>query len=116
LSLKRYLPAANRIAQAFPDLLAGQDLDPCICCSFLAETEQGDVWLFVAMHESAIAHLDSYISARVLSRLSRAFHGHLVTFSQKDGLRYAVLLSPSRDFSQSSEPLEIPTDAAHLMM
>lgn len=105
MSVKRYLPAAVNIAQGFADILVKQGLDPCICCYFLTETERGDVWLFVTMQENSLDHLESYISSGVLSHLSEAFHGHLVTYSQTDGLRYAVLLSPSRNFYLESRTL-----------
>ena len=96
MSANRYLPAAQEVAQAIPGILAGQNLDPLISRFVLTETEQGDAWLFVVMDDSIFENLESYAATSVLSQLSTALHGHPVVFSNSYGLRYAVLLSPSK--------------------
>ena len=96
MSANRYLPAAQNIANAIPGILAEQGLNPLISRFVLTETEQGDAWLFVVMDDSVLEFLESYTSTSVLSNLSAALHGHLVLFSNSYGLRYAVLLSPSK--------------------
>ena len=96
MSANRYLPAAQNIAQAIPGILAEQGLDPLISRFVLTETERGDAWLFVVMDDSVSEFLASYAATSVLSHLSTALHGHRVMFSNSYGLRYAVLLSPSK--------------------
>ena len=94
----RYLPAAQSVAQAIPCLLADQGLDPLRISRFvLTETERGNAWLFVVMDDSVLEFLDSYSAPRVLSYLSSALQGHIVKFSNSYGLRYAVLLSQTRN-------------------
>jgi hypothetical protein len=97
LSADRYLPAAQNVAQAIPGILAEQGLDPLISRFVLTETEHGDAWLFVVMDDSVLESLESYAATSVLSHLSAALHGHLVVFSNSYGLRYAILLSPSKN-------------------
>jgi hypothetical protein len=95
LSANRYLPAAENIAHVIPGILAEQGLDPLISRFVLTETEKGDAWLFVVMDDSMLISLESYTTTSVLSHISAALHGHHVLCSSSDGLRYAVLLSPS---------------------
>lgn len=97
MSANRYLPAAQNVAQAFPGILVEQGLDPLISRFILTETEPGDAWLFVVLDDSVFEFLESYSAASVLSHLSTALHGHRVLFSNSLGLRYAVLLSPSKN-------------------
>ena len=97
MSVQRYLPAAQMVAQAIPDILVEQGLEPFISRYVLTETAHGDAWLFVVMDDSALEFLDAYAAKSVVSSLSRAFHGHPVLFSNSYGLRYAVLLSPSKN-------------------
>ena len=94
MSVHRYLPAAQNIAQAIPGILAEQGLEPFISRYVLTETARGDAWLFVVMDDSVLEFLESYSANSVISSLSKAFHGHPVLFSNSYGLRYAVLLSP----------------------
>jgi len=101
MSARRYLPAAQAVAQAIPGILAEQGLDPLIRRFVLTETEQGDAWLFLVMDDSISEALESYAATNVLSHLSTALRGHLVLFSNSYGLRYAVLLS-SPDVVKSS--------------
>jgi hypothetical protein len=95
LSVKRYLTAAQNVAQSIPELLIEQGLKPEINCYFLTETAQGAVWLFVVMDNCVLDFLEAYTEKNVLSHLSAALHGHPVMYSSRDGLRYAVLLSPT---------------------
>ena len=97
MSANRYLPAAQNIAQAMPGILAKQGLDPLISRFVLTETEGGNAWLFVVMDDSISEFLESYAATSVLSHLSAALHGHPVIFSNSQGLRYAVLLNPSKN-------------------
>jgi hypothetical protein len=97
LSANYYLPDAQYVAQTIPGLLVEQGLDPLISRYVLTETERGDAWLFVVMNDSVFDSLDSYAAASVLSHLSTALQGRVVAFSTSNGLRYAVLLSPSKD-------------------
>ena len=93
MSASRYLSAAQNVTRAIPRILAGQGLNPLISRFILTETERGDAWLFIVMDDSIFEFLGSYAAPRVLSHLSAALHGHLVLFSNSDGLRYAVRLS-----------------------
>ena len=101
MSANRYLPAAQNVAQAFPGILAEQGLDSLISRFVLTETERGDAWLFVVMDDSVLEFLSSYAATSVLSHLSAALHGHPVLFSNSYGLRYAVLLSPSKKLPET---------------
>lgn len=92
MNANRYLPAAQAVAEAIPGILAEQGLDPLISRFVLTETEGGNAWLFVVMDDSIYEFIEFYNAARVLSNLSKAFHGHPVMFSNSYGLRYAVLL------------------------
>ena len=93
MSANRYLSAARHIALAIPEILIGEGLEPLVNRYVLAESAQGNTWLFVVMNDSLIEIPESYASARVLSHLSAALNGHPVRFSNTNGLRYAVLLS-----------------------
>lgn len=97
LSANYYLPDAQYVAQSITGLLVEQGLDPLISRFVLTETDPGDAWLFVVMLDSVFDSLDSYAAASVLSHLSAALQGRIVVFSTSNGLRYAVLLSPSKD-------------------
>jgi hypothetical protein len=97
LSANRYLPAAQNVAQEIPCILVAEGLDPLISRFVLTETEGGDAWLFVVMDDSVSEFLEAYAAASVVSHLSAALHGHQVLFSNSYGLRYAVLLSPSKN-------------------
>ncbi len=97
MNANRYLPAAQIVAQAIPGILVEQGLEPLISRFVLTETERGDAWLFVVLDDSISESLASYASVGVLSHLSMALHGHRVVFSNSFGLRYAVLLSPSKN-------------------
>lgn len=110
MSAHRYLPAAQNIAQAIPEILAEQGLNPLISRFVLTETEEGDAWLFVVMDDSILEYLEFYTSRNVLNYLSAAFQGHLVLFSNSYGLRYAILLSPTRN-----RPEEIHTFKSSLL-
>jgi hypothetical protein len=94
MSANRYLPAAKTIAQAIPDLLTRQGLNPLISRFVLTETERGDAWLFVVMDDSVLEFLNAYASSSVLANLSTELHGHRVLFCNSYGLRYAIQLSP----------------------
>lgn len=102
MSANRYLPAAQTVAQAIPGILAEQGLDPLISRFVLTETERGEAWLFVVLDDSVLEFLAAYATTSVLSHLSTALHGHLVVFSNSYGLRYAVLLSPSKNPPKTS--------------
>jgi hypothetical protein len=115
LSANRYLPAAQNVAQAIPGILAEQGLDPLISRFVLTETEQGDAWLFVVMDDSVLESLESYAATSVLSHLSAALHGHLVLFSNSYGLRYAVLLSPSKNLPKASPLSNTPFSADNIV-
>jgi hypothetical protein len=106
LSANRYLPAAQNIAQTIPGILVEQGLDPLISRFVLTETERGNAWLFVVMDDSVIKYPELYAATGVLSHLSTAFHGHPVVFSNTDGLRFAILLNPSRYLSEAIPDLE----------
>jgi hypothetical protein len=97
LSANRYLSAAKNVAQAIPCILVEEGLNPLISRFVLTETEGGDAWLFVVMDDSVSELLESYSAPSVLSHLSTALHGHPVMFSNSYGLRYAVLLSLSKN-------------------
>ena len=97
MSANRYLPAAQTVARAFPDIFTKMGLDPLISRYVLTESERGNAWLFVVMDDSILESLTSYAATSVLSHLSSAFHGHLVLFSNSFGLRYAIQLSPPRN-------------------
>ena len=96
MSVNRYLPAALNIAKALPLFLIKQGLNPLINRYVLTETVRGNAWLFVVMDDSILEYLDFYTSPRVLSNLSLALQGHQVFFGNCYGLRYAILLSPSK--------------------
>jgi len=95
VSANRYLPAGNKVALMFPDILSEQGLDPLISRFVLTETERGNAWLFVVMDERILESIESYAAENVLSRLTIALQGHPVLFSNSHGLYYAVLLSSS---------------------
>lgn len=95
MSANRYLPAGNKVAQLFPDILSEQGLEPLISRFVLTETERGNAWLFVVMDERILESLESYAAEDVLSRITSALQGHPVLFSNSHGLYYAVLLSSS---------------------
>ena len=101
MSINRYLPAAQSVARAVPGILARDGLDPLISRFVLTETEQGDAWLFVVMDERISEYFESYADPRVLSNLSTQLRGHVVVFSHFNGLRYAVLLSPSKNWPKT---------------
>ncbi len=94
------------MAKSIPGLLVEQGLKPEINCFFLTETVQGAVWFFVVMDNHVLESLEAYTETRVLSYLSTAWHGHPVLFSSRDGLRYAVLLSPTNKILRSSLVLD----------
>lgn len=96
MSANRYLPAGNKIAQLFPDILREQGLEPLINRYVLTETERGNAWLFVVMDDGILESIESYSADKTLSKLSAAFQGHPVFFSNSYGLYYAVLLSTSK--------------------
>ena len=108
MSANFYLPDAQSVAQALPGLLVEQGLDPLINRFVLTETERGDAWLFVVMNDSVFESLDDYAAAGVVSHLSTALGGHLVVFSTSNGLRYAVLLSPSKDQPAATPAYQYP--------
>jgi hypothetical protein len=82
------------MARAIPGILAEQGLDPLINRFVLTESRHGDAWLFVVMDDSVLDLPASYASTGVISHISAALRGHHVVFSDSDGLRYAILLSP----------------------
>jgi hypothetical protein len=94
MSANHYLPAAEAVAQAIPDIFCQQGLEPLISRFVLTETGHGEIWLFVVMDDSVSDFLEAYAAASVLTHLSAALHGHRVLFSNSYGLRYAVQLSP----------------------
>ncbi len=96
MSANRYVPAAQNVAQTIPGILAEQGLNPLISRFVLTETERGNAWLFVVMDDSILESLGSYAAPSMLSKISTILHGHPVIFSNSFGLRYAVLLSPSK--------------------
>ncbi|MDR3576018.1 MAG: hypothetical protein P4L50_19305 [Anaerolineaceae bacterium] len=110
MSANRYLPAAENVARAIPAILAEQGLDPLISRFVLTETERGTAWLFVVMDDRVLETLECYTKPGVLSHLSSALHGLIVKSSSSTGLRYAVLLSPSKDIPQTTPctPLSHP--------
>jgi hypothetical protein len=108
LNANRYLPAAENIAHVMPGILAEQGLDPLISRFVLTETETGDAWLFVVMDDRVLESLECYTKPGVLSHLSSALHGHIVLSSSSAGLRYAILLSPSKNIPQTSPCLPFP--------
>ena len=95
MSANRYLPAGNKVALMFPDILSENGLDPLISRFVLTETERGNAWLFVVMDERISESIESYAAESVLTRLTMALQGHPVLFSNSHGLYYAVLLSSS---------------------
>jgi hypothetical protein len=98
MTANRYLPAAQSAAQAIPCILADQGLDPLRISRFvLSETDGGDAWLFVVLDDSVLDYLESYAATSVLANISAGLHGHIVKFSNSYGLRYAVLLSQTRN-------------------
>jgi hypothetical protein len=92
MSVNRYLPAAQSVAQAIPDILAQLGLKPFISRFVLTETEQGHAWLFVVLEVSPLKHPEDYTAPDVLHYLSTALQGLPVVMSDSYGLRYAVLL------------------------
>lgn len=106
MSANHYLPAAQQIAEAIPAILAEQGLNPLISRFVLTESERGDAWLFVVMDDSVFEFLESYAAKGVLSHLSKSLHGHTVLFSNTYGLRYAVLLSPSKTRPETNPTFE----------
>jgi len=92
MSVNRYLPAARRVAQAMPDILAQRGLKPFISRFVLTETQQGNAWLFVVLEVSPENNLEEYTNSDVLHYLSTALHGLPVVISESYGLRYGVLL------------------------
>ena len=107
MSANRYLPAAQNVAKAIPGILAEQGLNPLISRFVLTETERGDAWLFVVLDDSVSEFLESYAATSVLSHLSAALNGHIVVFSNSYGLRYAVLLSPSKKLPETIPDYQI---------
>ena len=103
MSANRYLSAAQNVAQAIPGILAEQGLDPLISRFVLTESEQGNAWLFVVLDDSVLEFLEAYAASDVLSHLSTALHGHPVMFSNSYGLRYAVLLSPLKNLTDTTQ-------------
>jgi hypothetical protein len=105
MSVNRYLPAAQSVAQAIPGLLAQRGLRPFISRFVLTETEQGNAWLFVVLEVSN--YPEDYAGNDLLNYLSTSLHGLPVVFSESYGLRYAVLLgsanSKTSDWSRDSE-------------
>ena len=104
MSVNRYRAAAENVAQLMPGILVDQGLQPQINGFVLTETEQGHAWLFVVMDDQLSEALETYAAPRVLARISTALHGHLVMFSNSDGLRYGILLS-SPDLSSHTSGL-----------
>ena len=104
MSANRYLPAAQFVAESIAGILAGLGLNPLINRFVLTETEGGDAWLFVVMDDRILETLESYSSPSVLSHLSAALHGHMVLFSASFGLRYAILLSPTKNVADNTQP------------
>jgi len=92
MSVNRYLPAAQFVAQTFPGILAQLGLKPFISRFVLTETQQGNAWLFVVLEVSPLQHPEDYAASDVLYYLSTALHGLPVVISESYGLRYAVLL------------------------
>lgn len=102
MSANRYLPAARSVARAIPEILAQRGLKPPISRFVLTETGQGAAWLFIILDVSPRDRLvETYAASDVLRHLSTAFHGHPVVFSNSEGFRYAVLLSPSPNLRQA---------------
>ena len=104
MSAHRYLPAAQFVAESMAAILASLGLHPLINRIVLTETEGGDAWLFVVMDDRILETLESYSSPSVLSHLSAALHGHMVLFSASFGLRYAILLSPTKNVADNTQP------------
>ena len=92
MSVNRYLPAAQNVAQAFPGILAQLGLKPFISRFVLTETEQGNAWLFVVLEVGPLQHPEDYTTTETLHYLSTALQGLPVVISDSYGLRYAVLL------------------------
>ena len=92
MSVNRYLPAAQHVAQAIPGILAQRGLKPFISRFVLTETEQGNAWLFAVLEVSDLNHPEDYAAPELLQYLSTALHGLPVVISESYGLRYAVLL------------------------
>jgi hypothetical protein len=92
MSVNRYLPAAQHVAQAIPGILAQRGLKPFISRCVLTETERGAAWLFIVLEVSPQEHPEDYTTSDVLHDLSTALQGFPVVISNSDGLRYAVLL------------------------
>lgn len=102
MSANRYLPAARRVAQAFPGILAQRGLNPHFSRFVLTETEQGAAWLFVVLDVSPLTRfVEAYIGSEVLHQLSTALNGLPVVVNLMSDLSYAVLLSPPHDFRSS---------------
>jgi hypothetical protein len=92
MSVNRYLPAAQSVAQAIPGILAQRGLRPFISRFVLTETQQGNAWLFIVLEVSPLNYPEDYTATEVLDYLSTALHGLPVVISESYGLRYAVLL------------------------
>jgi hypothetical protein len=92
MSVNRYLPAAQSVAQAIPGLLAQRGLRPFISRFVLTETQQGNAWLFIVLEVSPLNYPEDYTAPDVLDYLSTGLHGLPVVISESYGLRYAVLL------------------------
>lgn len=92
MSVNRYLPAAQSVAQAIPGLLAQRGLRPFISRFVLTETQQGNAWLFVVLEVSPLNYPEDYTAPDVLDHLSTGLYGLPVVISESYGLRYAVLL------------------------
>ncbi len=97
MSANRFLPAAQNVARTILRVLSEQGLAPLISRYVLTESARGDAWLFVVMDDSVSENLESYASPNLISKLSAALQGHMVLFSNSFGLRYSVLLSPSKN-------------------
>ena len=99
MTVNRYLPAAQYVAEVIPGILAQLGLTPFIGRYVLTETEQGHAWLFVVLEVGSQQHPEDYSAPDVLQYLSTALNGLPVVISDSYGLRYAVLLSPSIGYS-----------------
>ena len=108
MSVHRYISAAQNIAHAIPGILAEQGLDPLINRFVLTESKRGEAWLFVVMDDSVLELPASYASTGVISHISAALHGHHVVFSHSEGLRYAILLSPTKNRPETSQGIDHP--------
>jgi hypothetical protein len=101
MSAHRYLSAAQNVVETIPGIMTELGLDPMDNRYFLTETEQGDAWLFVVLDDRAAEFAASYAAPGVLSHLSAALQGHVVLFSNTNGLRYGVLLGSPDSLTRS---------------